>query len=152
MRTRVAGKNGGRPRLAGGSFGPEWLHMNGPGVFTFTLNVVPKLVADLLAASGLAIEDVDMVVPHQANAFMLESLRKRIRVPPERFFVDLRKIGNTVSATIPIALAMAAAQGRLKPGARAMLLGFGIGLSWGGAMVRWHNVAIGMSDAASTNG
>lgn len=148
MRTRAKAA-GGRPLLAGGNFGPKWLYMNGPSVFTFTLSVVPKLVGDLLAAIEATIDDVDMVVPHQANAFMLESLRKRIRVPEEKFFVDLKTIGNTVSATIPIALATATAQGRLKPAARVMLLGFGIGLSWGGAMIRWQETAVGMSDASS---
>lgn len=148
MRMRTRGARA-KPVLTGGSFGPEWLHMNGPGVFTFTLSVVPKLVGDLLAAAEMTMDDVDMIVPHQANAFMLESLRKRIRVPQEKFFVDLKTVGNTVSATIPIALARAAAQGRLKPKERVMVLGFGIGLSWGGTMIRWQETAVGLSDASS---
>jgi 3-oxoacyl-[acyl-carrier-protein] synthase III len=92
---------------------------------------------------------IDMIVPHQANAYMLESLRRRIDVPREKLFVNLRTVGNTVSATIPVALVMAAAAGLIKPDQRIMLLGFGVGLSWAGALVRWQDTAFGISDAGA---
>ncbi|MBS0524221.1 MAG: ketoacyl-ACP synthase III [Proteobacteria bacterium] len=139
----------GASRANGGPHGPDWLYMNGPAVFSFTLSVVPKLVQDLLGASALTAEDVDMIVPHQANAYMLEALRKRLNTPRERFFVDVRDVGNTVSATIPIALISAVSKGLIRPGHRLMLLGFGVGLSWAGTMLRWQQAAVGVSDAAA---
>ncbi len=147
MRSRVDSSEKKR-LLTGGGFGGDWLYMNGPAVFTFTLSVVPKLVKDMLVATNLTLSDIDMVIPHQANAFMLEALRKRIQMPEQKFFVDVRYVGNTVSATIPIALVMAAQQARIKPRDRLLLLGFGVGLSWGGTILRWQEVVTGFSDAA----
>ncbi len=144
-----AGPAEGGAMLSGGSFGPQWLYMNGPAVFTFTLSVVPKLVADMLSAANMTLDDVAMVVPHQANAYMLETLRKRLKLPAEKFFIDVKNIGNTVSATIPIALVTAALQGRVKSRQRIMLLGFGIGLSWAGAMLEWQDVKVGFSDGGA---
>lgn len=113
------------------------LYMDGPEIFNFTLRVVPKTVEEILAKAGAQLEDIDLFVFHQANAFMLEHLRKKLGVPAERFFVSLAESGNTVSSTIPIALADAERSGVLKPGMRVMLLGFGVGLSWGGLVAQW---------------
>lgn len=113
------------------------LVMNGPEIFNFTLKVVPQTVRDLLAASGHAVGDVDHFVFHQANRFMLDHLRKKLGVPAEKFFVGMADCGNTVSSTIPIALEQLDAAGRLKPGQLLMLVGFGVGYSWGGTMLRW---------------
>lgn len=113
------------------------LFMDGPEIFNFTLRVVPESVARILDRSGLALEDIDLFVFHQANAFMLEHLRKKLKVPREKFFVSLAETGNTVSSTIPIALTEAQKQGELRPGMRVMLLGFGVGLSWGGLVLEW---------------
>jgi 3-oxoacyl-[acyl-carrier-protein] synthase-3 len=143
-----SGRGESKP-LAGGPFGPDWLYMNGPAVFSFTLSIVPKLVKDLLASTGLSLNDIDMVVPHQANAYMLEALRKRLNVPPDKYFVDVGDVGNTVSATIPLALVTAASRAQLKPGQRVMLLGFGVGLSWAGTLLCWQDTVVGLSDAAA---
>jgi 3-oxoacyl-[acyl-carrier-protein] synthase-3 len=113
------------------------LYMDGPDIFNFTLEVVPQSVDRILERSALELEDVDLFVFHQANAFMLEHLRKKLGVPTEKFFVSLSESGNTVSSTIPIALADAVTQGALKPGMKVMLLGFGVGFSWGGLIIRW---------------
>jgi 3-oxoacyl-[acyl-carrier-protein] synthase III len=113
------------------------LHMNGPEVFNFTIAAVPKAVEALLAKAGLPPEAIDLFVFHQANTTMLEALRRKLDIPPERFFVDLSDAGNTVSSTIPIALARAAAQGRLAAGNRVMLVGFGVGYSWGATVLTW---------------
>lgn len=113
------------------------LYMDGPDIFNFTLRVVPGTVDEILGKAGLELEDIDLFVFHQANAFMLEHLRKKLGVPAERFFVSLAESGNTVSSTIPIALADAERAGALKPGMRVMLLGFGVGLSWGGLVATW---------------
>lgn len=113
------------------------LFMDGPEIFNFTLRVVPDSVARILDREGLQLDDVDLFVFHQANAFMLEHLRKKLKVPRERFFVSLAETGNTVSSTIPIALTEAQREGVLRRGMRVMLLGFGVGLSWGGLVLEW---------------
>jgi 3-oxoacyl-[acyl-carrier-protein] synthase-3 len=117
------------------------LYMNGGEIFTFTIEVVPKCVSQLLAKSSLAIADIDLFVFHQANKYMLEHLRKRMKIPPEKFLVAMSDCGNTVSSTIPIALHCAQSQGRLREGAKLMLVGFGVGYSWGATIVRWSSAA-----------
>lgn len=113
------------------------LFMNGPEIFNFTLRVVPSTVETLLAKSGLRLDQVDLFVFHQANRFMLEHLRKRLNIPSEKFVISMQDCGNTVSSSIPIALATAARVGQLVRGMKVMLLGFGVGYSWGGTIIRW---------------
>jgi 3-oxoacyl-[acyl-carrier-protein] synthase-3 len=113
------------------------LYMNGPEIFNFTLRIVPATVESLLTKSGLALADIDLFVFHQANQYMLEHLRKRLGVPAEKFLVSMQKCGNTVSSTIPIALRMAQDAGQLQDGMKIMLLGFGVGYSWGGTVMTW---------------
>ncbi len=116
------------------------LFMNGAEIFSFSLDVVPRTVNALLEKAGLQISDVDLFVFHQANRFMLEHLRKRLRIPPEKFQVSMSHCGNTVSSTIPIALKHAAQEGKLPQGALVMLVGFGVGYSWGATLVRWSGL------------
>jgi 3-oxoacyl-[acyl-carrier-protein] synthase-3 len=116
------------------------LFMNGAEIFNFTLDVVPQTVKSLLEKAGLAASDVDLFVFHQANRFMLEHLRKRLRIPTERFHVSMSQCGNTVSSTIPIALKHVAAEGTLPLGATIMLVGFGVGYSWGATLLRWNGL------------
>jgi 3-oxoacyl-[acyl-carrier-protein] synthase-3 len=118
---------------------PENLYMNGTEIFAFTLRTVPQSIQALLDRAGKSMEDVDLFVFHQANEFMLEHLRRRLRIPREKFVLALRECGNTVSSTIPIALAEAAAADRLPRGARLMLVGFGVGYSWGATLLRWRH-------------
>jgi 3-oxoacyl-[acyl-carrier-protein] synthase-3 len=113
------------------------LYMNGPEIFAFALRVVPKVVQELLARAAKDSGDVDLYVFHQANRHMLEHLRKKLRIPAERFFVGVRHCGNTVSCTIPIALKQATEEGRIQPGHLVMLVGFGVGYSWGATLIRW---------------
>ena len=117
------------------------LEMNGPEIFNFTLRVVPACVTALLEKAGLAVTDIDLVIPHQANAFMLEHLRDKLQLPTEKFLIDMRDCGNTVCASIPVALDRAARAGRLKRDARLLLIGFGVGYSWGGCLFRWRGAA-----------
>ena len=114
----------------------ENLYMNGADVFSFALRTVPPAVNQLLEKSGLTIDQVDFFVLHQANKFILERLRGKMKIPAEKFWIDMENCGNTVSSTIPIALESAIEQGRIKPGYRVALVGFGVGYSWGAAMVR----------------
>lgn len=115
----------------------ENLYMNGAEIFNFTLGAVPGLVKDMLDRSGRQLADIDLFVFHQANRQMLEHLRKRIHLPSERFAVALSHCGNTVSSSIPIALRDAVAGGRVKAGDLTMLVGFGVGYSWGATLARW---------------
>lgn len=111
------------------------LFMDGAAVMSFTLREVPRAYRDLLAKTGTKPEDFDHVVLHQANKFMLDSLQKKLDVPDERLPRRYEDIGNTVSSTIPFVLASLLEQGRLTGGARVMLIGFGVGLSWAAASV-----------------
>lgn len=114
------------------------LFMNGPEIFNFTLDIVPKTMADVLAKNGLSKDNIDLYVFHQANAFMLNTIRKVNLIPRDKFYVDLEDTGNTVSSTIPIALSRAERKGVLKPGMRVMIMGFGVGLSWGATVLTWN--------------
>ena len=120
---------------------PDNLFMNGPEIFNFTLAAVPKSVNGILEKSGLTLDEIDLFVFHQANQYMLDHLRKRMKIPVEKFYLAFRHCGNTVSSTIPIALKHAAAEGRLPAGARVMLVGFGVGYSWGATIYRSTSLA-----------
>jgi 3-oxoacyl-[acyl-carrier-protein] synthase-3 len=115
---------------------PGRLFMNGSEIFSFTLEAVPSAVAQLLARAQVALHDVDWFIFHQANQFMLEHLRQKIGIPAERFIIEMRDCGNTVSSTIPIALKRALVAGTVRPGHRVMLVGFGVGYSWGALLMR----------------
>ena len=111
------------------------LYMNGGTVFNFAMRVVPTTVQKLLEKAGVEIDTVDYFIPHQANKFMLDRLRARMKIAPERFFCNMEQTGNTVSSSIPIAIEKAREMGLIGPGSRLMLLGFGVGLSWGGTFI-----------------
>jgi 3-oxoacyl-[acyl-carrier-protein] synthase-3 len=113
------------------------LYMNGPEIFNFTLRVVPETISKLLAATGKQIEDIDLFIFHQANQFMLEHLRRKLKVPEEKLPILMSHCGNTVSSTIPILLKDLETAGRLKKGQLLMLAGFGVGYSWGGTLMEW---------------
>jgi 3-oxoacyl-[acyl-carrier-protein] synthase-3 len=115
----------------------ENLYMNGPEIFNFTIREIPKCFKEVLEKNQLTTDDIDLFVFHQANKFMLDYLRKKLKIPEEKFYVNLSDIGNTVSATIPIALAMALNEQKIKKGDRIMLVGFGVGLSWGATIIQW---------------
>jgi 3-oxoacyl-[acyl-carrier-protein] synthase-3 len=111
------------------------LFMDGPEIFTFTLNIVPSALDALLAKAGVALEDVDYFVFHQANVFMLEHLKKKIKIPSEKFPIMMEETGNTVSSTIPIVLEGLIDNGDMGHGSRVVLMGFGGGYSWGAAVL-----------------
>jgi 3-oxoacyl-[acyl-carrier-protein] synthase-3 len=113
------------------------LYMNGAEIFTFTLRIVPETVSTLLAKAGKRMEDIDLFVFHQANRYMLDHLRRKLGIPEEKLPIMMAHCGNTVSSTIPILLKDLEKASRLKQGQCLMLLGFGVGYSWGGAIVNW---------------
>jgi 3-oxoacyl-[acyl-carrier-protein] synthase-3 len=112
------------------------LYMNGPEIFNFTIEAVPKLVSDVLLKNALTLDQVDYVIFHQANKYMLEYLKNKIKIPKEKFYINMVDTGNTVSATIPIALKQCLDTGLLQKGQRVLLIGFGVGYSFGGCVVR----------------
>lgn len=118
--------------------GRDALWMNGPEIFNFTLKVVPQAVEGVLKKAQLGLEDIDLFVFHQANRYMLDHLRKKLKVPEHKFVYAMAHCGNTVSSTIPIALVEAMRMGTLKAGMRVMLVGFGVGYSWGATLVQWQ--------------
>lgn len=111
------------------------LKMDGTGILTFSLARVPRLVEETLLANDLEIEDVDLFIFHQANSFLLETLRDKIGIPTNKFFIFVEKMGNTVSSTIPIALKEAISVGKAKKGDKVLLAAFGVGLSWGATVI-----------------
>src|SRR6266550_5795031 len=113
----------------------ENLFMDGADVFGFAMKTVPDALNRLLDKCGLTLGQIDFIVPHQANKFMLERLRAKMKIPVEKFWIDMEQCGNTVSSTIPIALESAMQQGRIKADDRVALVGFGVGYSWGATMI-----------------
>ena len=120
---------------AGSKRSQDNLFMDGPKILTFTLRTVPALVRQLLQKSGQSIDSIDYFVFHQANKFMLNRLAEKIEIPREKFCINMEDYGNTVSATIPMALEKAAKDNHLKAGAKVMLIGFGVGYSWAGSII-----------------
>lgn len=111
------------------------LNMNGPEIFNFTLDVIPDLVKKTLEVNGLKTEDIDYFIFHQANKFMLEYLRKKLKVDPTIFYSNLLITGNTVSSTIPIAIKDCLDNNLIRPNDRIMIAGFGVGYSWGATVI-----------------
>ena len=109
--------------------------MNGSDIFLFTIKSVPKAIDALLCKYNHSIEDIDYFVFHQANKYMLDHLREKIGIPENKFCIDMRNHGNTVSASIPIALSNLIEKKKLSPGAKVMLVGFGVGYSWSATII-----------------
>lgn len=117
--------------------GLHFVRMAGPEVFRFATRVVAEATEQVLQKSGLSIDDVDLFIPHQANTRIIDSAMRRLTMPPERVFVNIERYGNTSSASIPIALCEAAAQGRLHAGTRVVMVAFGAGLTWAAGAMQW---------------
>ena len=115
------------------------LYMNGSNVFMFTMSTVPKSVKTLLNKVNMNIDDIDLFVFHQATKIVFDNLKRILEIPEEKIFVNYDKIGNTVSASIPIAIKDALTAGKLYNGCTVMLVGFGVGLSWGSCIMKWNN-------------
>lgn len=115
---------------------PVELYMNGPDIFVFTLEAVPKAVRAILNKSTCDIGDIDFFVFHQANQYMLNYLREKIEIPENKFCIDMKDYGNTVSSTIPIALSNLLKKNALNNNSQVMLVGFGVGYSWGATICR----------------
>lgn len=128
------------------TLGPEYLRnghkqntigMNGRQVFRFATHVVHNSILQVLEKAELTIDDVSLIIPHQANVRILETVAKRLKLPMEKFYVNLDRAGNTSAASIPIALCDAVRDGRLRPDDNVIFVGFGGGLTWASAVVKW---------------
>lgn len=119
--------------------GMHYIHMNGREVFKFAVKVMEEGFAEVLEAAGLSPEQVDFLIPHQANTRIIEAAAKRMNLPMEKVWVNLDRYGNTSAATIPVALHEAVKAGCIKDGDRVVLIAFGAGLTWGGMVLRWYD-------------
>lgn len=122
-------------RADGGRRSDEDIFMNGPEVFSFTLREVPGLAKQTLESAGWTTDDVDSFVMHQANTFMLNHLAKRLKVPAEKLPLSLRDFGNTSCASIPVTMGACLSERLKTSSSRLLMLGFGVGFSWGGAAI-----------------
>lgn len=114
----------------------DYLYMDGGGIFNFTLDAVPAMMKDVLDKNKLTSDNIDYYVFHQANKFMLNTIRKICVLPKDKFFVNLEETGNTVSSTVMIGLKQCLDTEIIHAGMNVMIAGFGVGLSWGGTTLR----------------
>jgi len=111
--------------------------MDGRQVYRFATNVIATSVQDVLKQSGLTLDEIALIIPHQANARIIETAARKLKLPLEKFYLNLDHTGNTSAASIPLALCEAIAAGRLKPDDNIVFVGFGGGLTWGASLVKW---------------
>jgi 3-oxoacyl-[acyl-carrier-protein] synthase-3 len=129
------------------SLGPEFSHngqkqntisMDGRQVFRFATNVLSSSILNTLEKAELTLDDIALIVPHQANKRIIESSAKRLKISPDRFYLNIDRTGNTSAASIPMALCDAVEEGRLKPDDNVVFVGFGGGLTWASSVVKWN--------------
>jgi len=108
------------------------LYMDGPAILNYSLDSIPQLVVDVLEKNGLTMEEINLHVYHQANSFLANLERRKLRIPEDRYYCNIEGVGNTVSSTIPIALCMAMKDGLIKDGFNILSVAQGLGYTWGG--------------------
>jgi 3-oxoacyl-[acyl-carrier-protein] synthase-3 len=113
------------------------IKMSGREVFRFATTVMADATRVVAEKAGFALEDVTLVIPHQANSRIIETAARRLKMPHEKFYTNLERYGNTSSASVPIALCEAIEEGRVQAGDKLVLVGFGAGLTWAAAAVEW---------------
>jgi 3-oxoacyl-[acyl-carrier-protein] synthase-3 len=113
------------------------IKMNGREVFKFATRILVQSAEELLAKCQVGTDDVDVYIPHQANRRIIDHATKKLGIPSERVVINVDRYGNTSSGSIPLAMADAVADGRLRPGALVLMTGMGAGLTWGSALMRW---------------
>ncbi|MBI3522073.1 MAG: ketoacyl-ACP synthase III [Chloroflexi bacterium] len=117
--------------------GLHFLKMDGSATFKLAVKSMADAAEEALAAAGLKLDDIALLIPHQANIRIIEAVGKRLRFPAEKVFVNVQRYGNTSAASIPIALCEAEAAGRLRRGDKVLLVAFGGGFTWGAAVLEW---------------
>ena len=116
----------------------DYLYMNGGAIFNFTLDAVPGMIQQLLEKHHLSQDDINYYVFHQANKFMLSTIRKFCVLPKDKFYINMEEVGNTVSSTVLIGLKDCIERQVIKPNDTVMIAGFGVGLSWGGTILKFQ--------------
>ncbi|HFB52631.1 MAG TPA: ketoacyl-ACP synthase III [Anaerolineae bacterium] len=117
--------------------GDHYLKMDGRTVFKFATRVMPQSTLKVLENAGMTIDDIDLLIPHQANARIVDLAVRRLGISPDKVFLNLQKYGNTSAASIPLALVEAYEEGRIKEGDHVCMVSFGAGLTWASAIVQW---------------
>jgi 3-oxoacyl-[acyl-carrier-protein] synthase-3 len=117
--------------------GQHFIQMNGREVFRFATRVIDRATREVVKKAGLTLDDIDLFIPHQANLRIIQAAARSLAVKEDRIFVNLDRYGNTSSASIPIAICEAVEDGRLKPGDKIVMVGFGAGLTWAAVTVQW---------------
>jgi 3-oxoacyl-[acyl-carrier-protein] synthase-3 len=118
--------------------GLHYIQMNGREVFRFATKVMAQATLDALEKAHLKLEDIDLIIPHQANYRIIDSAVRNLDFPMDRVFINVDRYGNTSTASIPIATCEAIQKGRLNPGDKVVFVGFGAGLTWGASVVQWN--------------
>ena len=134
----VLGARGDTQILRAGGAGEtdRFIHMDGPAVFRFAVDAVPKCIDAVLSQAGMTLSQVDHVICHQANSRIIDYVVRRLKAPPEKFYKNMDRYGNTSAASIPIALDELLEKGLARQGQIALCVGFGAGLTWGGALLK----------------
>ena len=125
------------PTLDTVATGQHYVRMNGREVFRFATRVMDEATRKVVADAGLTLQDVDLFIPHQANLRIIQAAVRALKMPMDKFFVNLERYGNTSGASIPIALCEAVDAGRLSPGDHLVMVGFGAGLTWAASVIQW---------------
>lgn len=130
----LAGKN--CPLVEPNNVVPQFIQMNGKEVYRFVARVLPEYVEKLIANAGMKAEDIDYLIPHQANLRIIQAVQERLGYSDDKVVTNIKYYGNTSAASIPLALVESVEQGKVKLGSTAILTGFGAGMTWGGCIVR----------------
>jgi 3-oxoacyl-[acyl-carrier-protein] synthase-3 len=117
--------------------GQHYIQMDGKEVFRFATRVMASATQEVLACAGLTLDQVRWIVPHQANIRIIEAAARGLKLPMDRFVVNLERYGNTSTASIPIAMVEALEKGQINPGDKLVMVGFGAGLTWGALAAEW---------------
>jgi len=116
----------------------HYVKMQGRDVFRFATRVLPESVLQALQAASLTADDIDLLIPHQANTRIIDAAVRRLKLAESAVFSNVERYGNTSAASIPVALCEAVEGGLVQPGTTLVLCGFGAGLSWGSAVWKWQ--------------
>jgi 3-oxoacyl-[acyl-carrier-protein] synthase-3 len=117
--------------------GKHYVQMEGKEVFRFATRVMASATHEVIACAGLTLDQIQWIVPHQANIRIIEAAARGLKLPMDRFIVNLQHYGNTSTASVPIAMVEALEKGQIKPGDKIVMIGFGGGLTWGAVAAEW---------------
>lgn len=115
----------------------NFVSMNGGEIFKFAVKAFESAVKELTSEANISIDDIDFVIPHQANYRIIETIGRRLNIPMSKFITNLEDVGNTSAASVPLALYDGVKSGKIKKGDKILLIGFGGGLTWGGTLIKW---------------